>query len=176
MPSISKNTSLASRRCAMSIRHYPSMALVQVVRLVERSARVEIEATAVVRTDKGRPGDAVYYHQPPRGVTLGSTPARHRTGAAGKQVFWFHLFESFLSRTRYVPSTFDPLARASTLGACVADRSPLRRFECAGRLSQRRFETVQNALERLRVQNRLGHREPPDELRSRQTPSFNAKW
>ncbi|WP_298873906.1 RidA family protein [uncultured Bradyrhizobium sp.] len=28
--------------------HYPSMALVQVVRLVERSARVEIEATAVV--------------------------------------------------------------------------------------------------------------------------------
>jgi len=29
-------------------QHYPSMALVQVVRLVERSARVEIEATAVV--------------------------------------------------------------------------------------------------------------------------------
>ena len=29
--------------------HYPSMALVQVVRLVEPSARVEIEATAVVR-------------------------------------------------------------------------------------------------------------------------------
>jgi enamine deaminase RidA (YjgF/YER057c/UK114 family) len=28
--------------------HYPSMALVQVVRLVERSARVEIEATAVI--------------------------------------------------------------------------------------------------------------------------------
>lgn len=28
--------------------HYPAMALVQVVRLVERSARVEIEATAVV--------------------------------------------------------------------------------------------------------------------------------
>jgi enamine deaminase RidA (YjgF/YER057c/UK114 family) len=28
--------------------HYPSMALVQVVRLVEASARVEIEATAVV--------------------------------------------------------------------------------------------------------------------------------
>jgi enamine deaminase RidA (YjgF/YER057c/UK114 family) len=28
--------------------HYPSMALVQVVRLVETSARVEIEATAVV--------------------------------------------------------------------------------------------------------------------------------
>jgi enamine deaminase RidA (YjgF/YER057c/UK114 family) len=28
--------------------HYPSMALVQVVRLVEPSARVEIEATAVV--------------------------------------------------------------------------------------------------------------------------------
>jgi enamine deaminase RidA (YjgF/YER057c/UK114 family) len=29
-------------------RHYPSMALVQVVRLVEPSARVEIEATAVL--------------------------------------------------------------------------------------------------------------------------------
>jgi len=29
-------------------QYYPSMALVQVVRLVERSARVEIEATAVV--------------------------------------------------------------------------------------------------------------------------------
>jgi len=29
--------------------HYPTMALVQVVRLVELSARVEIEATAVVR-------------------------------------------------------------------------------------------------------------------------------
>lgn len=29
-------------------RHYPCMALVQVVRLVERAARVEIEATAVV--------------------------------------------------------------------------------------------------------------------------------
>jgi enamine deaminase RidA (YjgF/YER057c/UK114 family) len=28
--------------------HYPSMALVQVVRLVETSARLEIEATAVV--------------------------------------------------------------------------------------------------------------------------------
>ena len=28
--------------------HYPGMALVQVVRLVERSARVEIEATAVI--------------------------------------------------------------------------------------------------------------------------------
>lgn len=28
--------------------HYPSMALVQIVRLVEPSARVEIEATAVV--------------------------------------------------------------------------------------------------------------------------------
>ena len=28
--------------------HYPAMALVQVVRLVEREARVEIEATAVV--------------------------------------------------------------------------------------------------------------------------------
>ena len=28
--------------------HYPAMALVQVVRLVEKSARVEIEATAVV--------------------------------------------------------------------------------------------------------------------------------
>jgi enamine deaminase RidA (YjgF/YER057c/UK114 family) len=28
--------------------HYPGMALVQVVRLVEASARVEIEATAVV--------------------------------------------------------------------------------------------------------------------------------
>jgi enamine deaminase RidA (YjgF/YER057c/UK114 family) len=28
--------------------HYPCMALVQVVRLVEASARVEIEATAVV--------------------------------------------------------------------------------------------------------------------------------
>lgn len=28
--------------------HYPSMALVQVVRLVEPAARVEIEATAVV--------------------------------------------------------------------------------------------------------------------------------
>jgi enamine deaminase RidA (YjgF/YER057c/UK114 family) len=28
--------------------HYPAMALVQVVRLVERDARVEIEATAVV--------------------------------------------------------------------------------------------------------------------------------
>ncbi len=31
--------------------HYPTMALVQVVRLVERSARVEIEATAVVSRD-----------------------------------------------------------------------------------------------------------------------------
>jgi enamine deaminase RidA (YjgF/YER057c/UK114 family) len=30
--------------------HYPAMALVQVVRLVERAARVEIEATAVVPT------------------------------------------------------------------------------------------------------------------------------
>jgi enamine deaminase RidA (YjgF/YER057c/UK114 family) len=29
-------------------RHYPAMALVQVVRLVEKAARVEIEATAVV--------------------------------------------------------------------------------------------------------------------------------
>ena len=29
-------------------RHYPSMALVEVVRLVERDAKVEIEATAVV--------------------------------------------------------------------------------------------------------------------------------
>jgi enamine deaminase RidA (YjgF/YER057c/UK114 family) len=29
-------------------RHYPAMALVQVVRLVERQARLEIEATAVV--------------------------------------------------------------------------------------------------------------------------------
>ena len=29
--------------------HYPAMALVQVVRLVEKAARVEIEATAVVR-------------------------------------------------------------------------------------------------------------------------------
>jgi enamine deaminase RidA (YjgF/YER057c/UK114 family) len=29
--------------------HYPAMALVQVVRLVERAARLEIEATAVVR-------------------------------------------------------------------------------------------------------------------------------
>ena len=28
--------------------HYPAMALVQVVRLVEKTARVEIEATAVV--------------------------------------------------------------------------------------------------------------------------------
>ena len=28
--------------------HYPAMALVQVVRLVEKDARVEIEATAVV--------------------------------------------------------------------------------------------------------------------------------
>jgi len=28
--------------------HYPAMALVQVVRLVEKAARVEIEATAVV--------------------------------------------------------------------------------------------------------------------------------
>jgi enamine deaminase RidA (YjgF/YER057c/UK114 family) len=28
--------------------HYPAMALVQVVRLVEKEARVEIEATAVV--------------------------------------------------------------------------------------------------------------------------------
>jgi enamine deaminase RidA (YjgF/YER057c/UK114 family) len=28
--------------------HYPAMALVQVVRLVEEAARVEIEATAVV--------------------------------------------------------------------------------------------------------------------------------
>jgi enamine deaminase RidA (YjgF/YER057c/UK114 family) len=28
--------------------HYPAMALVQVVRLVEKKARVEIEATAVV--------------------------------------------------------------------------------------------------------------------------------
>ncbi len=31
--------------------HYPAMALVQVVRLVERAALVEIEATAVVRGD-----------------------------------------------------------------------------------------------------------------------------
>lgn len=30
--------------------HYPAMAVVQVVRLVERSARIEIEATAVVPT------------------------------------------------------------------------------------------------------------------------------
>ncbi len=29
-------------------KHYPAMALVQVVRLVEKAARVEIEATAVV--------------------------------------------------------------------------------------------------------------------------------
>jgi len=29
-------------------RHYPAMALVEVVRLVERDAKVEIEATAVV--------------------------------------------------------------------------------------------------------------------------------
>jgi enamine deaminase RidA (YjgF/YER057c/UK114 family) len=29
--------------------HYPAMALVQVVRLVEKAARIEIEATAVVR-------------------------------------------------------------------------------------------------------------------------------
>jgi enamine deaminase RidA (YjgF/YER057c/UK114 family) len=29
-------------------RHYPAMALVQVVRLVEKAARIEIEATAVV--------------------------------------------------------------------------------------------------------------------------------
>jgi enamine deaminase RidA (YjgF/YER057c/UK114 family) len=28
--------------------HYPAMALVQVVRLVERAARLEIEATAIV--------------------------------------------------------------------------------------------------------------------------------
>jgi enamine deaminase RidA (YjgF/YER057c/UK114 family) len=28
--------------------HYPAMALVQVVRLVEKAARVEIEATAVI--------------------------------------------------------------------------------------------------------------------------------
>jgi enamine deaminase RidA (YjgF/YER057c/UK114 family) len=28
--------------------HYPAMALVQVVRLVEKTARVEIEATAVI--------------------------------------------------------------------------------------------------------------------------------
>jgi enamine deaminase RidA (YjgF/YER057c/UK114 family) len=28
--------------------HYPAMAVVQVVRLVEKAARVEIEATAVV--------------------------------------------------------------------------------------------------------------------------------
>jgi len=28
--------------------HYPAMALVQVVRLVEKEARVEIEATAVI--------------------------------------------------------------------------------------------------------------------------------
>jgi enamine deaminase RidA (YjgF/YER057c/UK114 family) len=32
-------------------RHYPAMAVVQVVRLVEAAARVEIEATAVVSTD-----------------------------------------------------------------------------------------------------------------------------
>jgi enamine deaminase RidA (YjgF/YER057c/UK114 family) len=32
-------------------RHYPAMAVVQVVRLVEPAARVEIEATAVVPTD-----------------------------------------------------------------------------------------------------------------------------
>ena len=39
--------------------HYPAMALVQVVRLVEKAARVEIEATAVVpvtpRRKKARP-------------------------------------------------------------------------------------------------------------------------
>lgn len=33
--------------------HYPAMALVQVVRLVEPAARVEIEATAVVPTTQG---------------------------------------------------------------------------------------------------------------------------
>jgi enamine deaminase RidA (YjgF/YER057c/UK114 family) len=32
-------------------RHYPAMAVVQVVRLVEPAARVEVEATAVVSTD-----------------------------------------------------------------------------------------------------------------------------
>jgi enamine deaminase RidA (YjgF/YER057c/UK114 family) len=32
--------------------HYPAMALVQVVRLVEKTARLEIEATAVVQTAK----------------------------------------------------------------------------------------------------------------------------
>lgn len=35
--------------------HYPAMALVQVVRLVERAARVEIEATAVVPTSGAGP-------------------------------------------------------------------------------------------------------------------------
>jgi enamine deaminase RidA (YjgF/YER057c/UK114 family) len=34
--------------------HYPAMALVQVVRLVERAARVEIEATAVVGPPRGK--------------------------------------------------------------------------------------------------------------------------
>jgi hypothetical protein len=33
--------------------HYPAMALVQVVRLVEKAARVEIEATAVVPRCRG---------------------------------------------------------------------------------------------------------------------------
>jgi enamine deaminase RidA (YjgF/YER057c/UK114 family) len=32
--------------------HYPAMALVQVVRLVEREARLEVEATAIVATPK----------------------------------------------------------------------------------------------------------------------------
>ena len=36
--------------------HYPAMALVQVVRLVEREARVEIEATAVVAPSLGERG------------------------------------------------------------------------------------------------------------------------
>ena len=38
--------------------HYPAMALVQVVRLVEREARVEIEATAVVPTRGGDRGSS----------------------------------------------------------------------------------------------------------------------
>ena len=33
--------------------HYPAMAVVQVVRLVERAARLEIEATAVVPAERG---------------------------------------------------------------------------------------------------------------------------
>jgi enamine deaminase RidA (YjgF/YER057c/UK114 family) len=53
MSSISRNISPTWKPLGESIArplaaHYPAMALVQVVRLVENAARVEIEATAVV--------------------------------------------------------------------------------------------------------------------------------